>query len=72
MRTVEWRQNQVRMIDQKRIPWELTQVDIPDFQAVAGAITDMTVRGAPAIGALVAFAWHWRPAKVTQRQLSHC
>ena len=55
MRTVEWHQNQVRMIDQKRIPWELAQVDLPDFQAVACAITDMTVRGAPAIGASAAF-----------------
>lgn len=55
MRTVEWHQNQVRMIDQKRIPWELALVDLPDFQAVAHAITDMTVRGAPAIGASAAF-----------------
>jgi methylthioribose-1-phosphate isomerase len=55
MRTVEWHNHQVRMIDQKRIPWELVQVDLPDYQAVANAITDMTVRGAPAIGASAAF-----------------
>lgn len=30
-------------------------VDLPDYQAVAAAITDMTVRGAPAIGASAAF-----------------
>lgn len=51
MRTVEWKSGVVRMIDQKRIPWELTHVDLPTVQAVADAITDMTVRGAPAIGA---------------------
>jgi methylthioribose-1-phosphate isomerase len=55
MRTVEWYNGQVRMIDQKQIPWELIQVDLPDYQAVAAAITDMTVRGAPAIGASAAF-----------------
>lgn len=55
MRTVEWHNNRVRMIDQKRIPWELAVVDLPDYQSVAAAITDMTVRGAPAIGASAAF-----------------
>jgi methylthioribose-1-phosphate isomerase len=43
------------MIDQKAIPWELKTVDLPDYQAVAAAIKDMTVRGAPAIGAAAAF-----------------
>jgi methylthioribose-1-phosphate isomerase len=55
MRTVEWHDNHVRMIDQKRIPWELALVDLETYQAVAAAITDMTVRGAPAIGASAAF-----------------
>lgn len=55
MRTVEWVDGVVRMIDQKRIPWEMTHVDLPDYQSVAAAITDMTVRGAPAIGASAAF-----------------
>jgi len=55
MRTVEWHDGQVRMIDQKKIPWELAVVDLPDYQSVAAAITDMTVRGAPAIGASAAF-----------------
>jgi len=55
MRTVEWHNGKVRMIDQKRIPWELVLVDLPDYKAVAAAITDMTVRGAPAIGASAAF-----------------
>ncbi len=55
MRTVEWYNNQVRMIDQRKIPWELVMVDLPDYHAVAEAITNMTVRGAPAIGASAAF-----------------
>lgn len=55
MRTVEWVDGAVRMIDQKQIPWALAQVDLFDYRAVAAAITDMTVRGAPAIGAAAAF-----------------
>jgi methylthioribose-1-phosphate isomerase len=55
MRSVEWYNNHVRMIDQKRIPWELVLVELETYQAVAAAITDMTVRGAPAIGASAAF-----------------
>ena len=43
------------MIDQKRIPWELALVDLETYEAVAAAISDMTVRGAPAIGASAAF-----------------
>lgn len=55
MRTVAWADGVVRMIDQKRIPWAFEVVDLPDYHAVAHAITDMTVRGAPAIGAAAAF-----------------
>lgn len=59
MRTVEWIETEgralVRMIDQKVLPWELRLVDLETYEAVAAAITDMTVRGAPAIGASAAF-----------------
>lgn len=55
MRTVEWHDGIVRMIDQKALPWKMEMVDLPDYRAVAAAITDMTVRGAPAIGASAAF-----------------
>jgi methylthioribose-1-phosphate isomerase len=55
MRTVEWHDGKVRMIDQRLLPWECTLVDYDDYRSVAGAITDMVVRGAPAIGAAAAF-----------------
>lgn len=55
MRTVEWVDQHVRMIDQKLIPWELAFVDLTTYQQVAAAIKDMTVRGAPAIGASAGF-----------------
>ncbi|MDX1991553.1 MAG: S-methyl-5-thioribose-1-phosphate isomerase [bacterium] len=55
MRTVEWHNGAVRMIDQRQIPWALIHVDLLTYQAVGAAISDMTVRGAPAIGAAAGF-----------------
>jgi methylthioribose-1-phosphate isomerase len=43
------------MIDQRILPWELILLDFDDYREVARAITDMVVRGAPAIGAAAAF-----------------
>jgi methylthioribose-1-phosphate isomerase len=43
------------MIDQRRLPWELSHMEYDDYRNVAQAITDMVVRGAPAIGATAAF-----------------
>lgn len=55
MRSVQWIDDHIQMIDQKKIPWEKTTVDLRTYQEVAASITDMTVRGAPAIGAAAAF-----------------
>lgn len=55
MRTVEWHQGKVRMIDQRQLPHEFTVVEFEDYGDVAWAIKDMYVRGAPAIGAAAAF-----------------
>ncbi len=57
MRTVEWNYNTNRfqMIDQRLLPGEFKIAVYDDYRAVAQAITDMVVRGAPAIGAAAAF-----------------
>jgi methylthioribose-1-phosphate isomerase len=57
MRTIEWdyRNNQLKMIDQRRLPATLCVVSLSDHHQVVAAIKDMTVRGAPAIGAAAAF-----------------
>jgi methylthioribose-1-phosphate isomerase len=55
MRTVEWRENQLHMIDQRRLPWAFEIVHFDTSGAVAEAIKQMVVRGAPAIGAAAAF-----------------
>ena len=43
------------MIDQRLLPGRFEVVSYQDYRAVAGAIRDMVVRGAPAIGAAAAF-----------------
>ena len=58
MRTVFWDydRNTVNLIDQRLLPFELVVAEFDDYRAVAQAISDMYVRGAPAIGATAAFA----------------
>ena len=55
MRTVEWKNGAVSMIDQRALPWKLEIVRLETVEAVAESIRNMTVRGAPAIGAAAAF-----------------
>lgn len=57
MRTIEWDSTlcQLKMIDQRLLPARFEIVAFGDYRAVASAIRDMVVRGAPAIGASAAF-----------------
>ena len=55
MRTIWWENGQVRMIDQRILPLEFEIVTYSDYRAVAKSITDMVIRGAPAIGAAGAY-----------------
>jgi len=55
MRSVEWSDGKVRMIDQRLLPSELRVVEYDDYHDVARAIATMVIRGAPAIGAAAAF-----------------
>ncbi len=54
-RTLWWEDNQVKMIDQRILPLKYEILSYDDYRAVAEAITDMVVRGAPAIGAAGGF-----------------
>jgi methylthioribose-1-phosphate isomerase len=54
MRTVEWRDGKIAMIDQRVLPHELVVVEYSDYRQVVVAIRDMVVRGAPAIGVTAA------------------
>jgi len=55
MRTVDFQDDAVRLIDQTRLPHELGFVECRTVGDVADAIRRMVVRGAPAIGVAAAF-----------------
>ena len=55
MRTIEWEDNKLKLIDQTKLPDELIYVYCKNYQEVIIAIKDMVVRGAPAIGVAAAF-----------------
>jgi len=55
LKTVEWKDNKVVMIDQTKLPNELVFVEYDDYNQVADAIRTLVVRGAPAIGVSGAF-----------------
>ena len=55
MKTIEWKDNSVIMIDQTKLPNSLEYVTYTDYNRVADAIRTLVVRGAPAIGVSGAF-----------------
>ena len=52
MRTIDWDEedNSVVLIDQTKLPKEFTVLEFKDVGAIAEAIKDLKVRGAPALG----------------------
>ncbi|MEM7248985.1 MAG: S-methyl-5-thioribose-1-phosphate isomerase [Acidobacteriota bacterium] len=52
---ITWRGDHLRLLDQRRLPTEETDVLCRDASETATAITDMVVRGAPAIGVTAAY-----------------
>ena len=55
LKTIEWKDNSVIMIDQTKLPNSLEYVTYTDYNQVADAIRNLVVRGAPAIGVSGAF-----------------
>ena len=54
IRTVFWENEAVVMVDQRALPGEERYVRCDDYRRVMAAISDLTVRGAPAIGVAAA------------------
>ncbi len=54
IKTLEWTDEGVRFIDQRKLPLEEIYVTCRTYEEVAEAIRNMTVRGAPAIGVAAA------------------
>ena len=54
-KTIEWKGDRVRLLDQRRLPGEVCYLDCRGPSSVARAIQSMAVRGAPAIGVAASF-----------------
>jgi methylthioribose-1-phosphate isomerase len=55
IRAVAWADGVLRLLDQRRLPFEEVYLECRDADSVVAAIRDLAVRGAPAIG--IAAAW---------------
>ena len=55
LQSIAWLDGKVRILDQTRLPEELVLLEISDYQGIVRAITEMNLRGAPAIGIAAAF-----------------
>jgi len=53
---IVWRNDQLELLDQRLLPFEKKYLELNTVESVANAITDMVVRGAPAIGITAAYA----------------
>jgi methylthioribose-1-phosphate isomerase len=53
-KTIEWKGDRVRLIDQRKLPGEVRYLDCRDASSLAKAIKGMAIRGAPAIGVAAA------------------
>jgi methylthioribose-1-phosphate isomerase len=52
LRPVSWTGDAILLIDQTALPWELRYLEIRDVQSLIDAIQRLSVRGAPALGAV--------------------
>lgn len=66
-KTIEWKGDRVRILDQRRLPQEVRYLDCRDASSVAQAIRTMAIRGAPAIGVAAAMGI----ALAAKKTLSH-
>lgn len=53
---IRWQDNRLLLLDQRLLPAQEVELAFDDAPGVAGAIRDMVVRGAPAIGIAAAYA----------------
>ncbi|MCI0507889.1 MAG: S-methyl-5-thioribose-1-phosphate isomerase [Gammaproteobacteria bacterium] len=55
IRAVQWQDGSLKLLDQRYLPAQEIYLELDDVQSVAKAISDMVVRGAPAIGITAAY-----------------
>ncbi len=50
VKAIEWTEDSVRILDQSRLPNEVSYIDCTNHRMIADAIRSLKIRGAPAIG----------------------
>lgn len=70
MEAIRVTRGKIALLDQRRLPAEVTYVECPDWESVASAIKEMVVRGAPAIGAAAAYGMALAAASLTHLDFS--
>ncbi|HHI93750.1 MAG TPA: S-methyl-5-thioribose-1-phosphate isomerase, partial [Gammaproteobacteria bacterium] len=55
IQAISWENKQLQLLDQRLLPHKTVYLEFDKVTAVAGAIRDMVVRGAPAIGITAAY-----------------
>jgi methylthioribose-1-phosphate isomerase len=69
LKTIEWKNNQVVMIDQRKLPMQEKYVTCKNHRAVIRAIKELVIRGAPAIGVAAAMGVALGALKVRTRDM---
>ncbi|MBM4341173.1 MAG: S-methyl-5-thioribose-1-phosphate isomerase [Deltaproteobacteria bacterium] len=68
-KTIEWKDDGVRILDQRKLPGQVRYLECKDALSVAKAIRTMAIRGAPAIGVAAAMGIALAAQKIrTHRQ----
>lgn len=68
-KTIEWRGDRVRLLDQRSLPDQVRHLDCKDASSLARAIRGMAIRGAPAIGVAAAMGIALAAQKLRTRNL---
>ncbi len=55
IKPIEWKEGNICLLDQTRLPWEELYLDLVDVEGICEAIKFLRIRGAPAIGVAAAF-----------------
>ncbi len=58
IRTIDYKNNKIRIIDQTKLPLKLAYIDIATLKGLWQAIKSLQVRGAPALGAAAALGMY--------------
>ena len=70
LKTIEWKNNQVIMIDQRKLPLQEKYVVCKDYRSVIRAIKNLAIRGAPAIGVAAAMGIALGALKIRTREMA--